>query len=417
MFDLVKNHASQYVLLTQISTKILEVNSLEELRKIIPSSIKYLLDFDRFVMIVKVPDEDKYEMYPLFDHRTIVQGTDKLLAPKELTELNGPALHCLTCKAPFVYNDDQFTKEEVTDPLLENKLFNSYLYCPLKYKNTFPGVLAFAHRKPDMYEHTDVELATILASWLGISVNRWQVQQQKEQLNLQLKETNQALVTFSHAASHDLKSPINSVMSLLNLVENNLVSGAEREETMKHMRSTLNRMALLIDKLLQYALSGRSDEFSNVNLNTLMQEIKSDLHDSITTSNAEINYEDLPVIKGVEIELRVMFQNLISNAIKYQPTGNTPVINIRHKNMAEHHILLVSDNGIGIPEKHLKAIFTEFTRVKTNNQYDGAGIGLASCLRIAKGHGGSIRAESEPGKGTTMIITLAKDPAPPDSIL
>lgn len=417
MFDLVKNHASQYVLLTQISTKILEVNSLEELRQIIPSSIKYLLDFDRLVMIVKVPDEDKYELYPLFDQRQIALSDNSFLEPSELQEINGPALHCLTCKSPFVYNDDQFSREEITDPHLENQLFHSYLYCPLKFKNTFPGVLAFAHRKPDMYEHSDVELGTILASWLGISINRWQVQMQKEQLNVQLKESNKALVTFSHAASHDLKSPINSVISLLNLIENRLVTGTEKKETLRHMRNTLNRMALLIDKLLQYAISGKSEEYSKVNLMELMEEIKEDLRDDLTKSNAMLNYEELPTIKGVKIELRVLFQNLISNAIKYQASDSQPMIGIRYKNLAEQHLLLVSDNGIGIPEKHLKDVFTEFTRVKTTTQHDGAGIGLASCQRIVKSHGGSIRAESQPGQGTTFIITLAKNPNQPDSIL
>lgn len=145
-----------------------------------------------------------------------------------------------------------------------------------------------------------------------------------------------------------------------------------------------------------------------MNLNTLLEQILQDLHATIEKSSAKIEFEHLPIVMGDAVQLRQLFQNLLSNAMKYRKEL-PPHIQIQTKEEDRNWVFSVKDNGIGIAKKNLTKIFEVFQKLHSHDKYEGTGIGLASCKRIVNNHQGEIWIESELGKGSTFFFTIAKD--------
>jgi light-regulated signal transduction histidine kinase (bacteriophytochrome) len=145
-----------------------------------------------------------------------------------------------------------------------------------------------------------------------------------------------------------------------------------------------------------------------VDCSKLVNDVLSDLEDSIRVSHAKITVQELPIVNGYETELRLLFQNLITNAIKFQHTDNLPEINISAGISGNEWIFKIKDNGIGIEDKNKDKIFIIFKRMHNRNDYKGTGIGLAHCKKIVELHGGRIMVESKPGSGSTFIFTIPK---------
>jgi len=128
----------------------------------------------------------------------------------------------------------------------------------------------------------------------------------------------------------------------------------------------------------------------------------------LLNSDAKINFSHLPIVNGSKIELHSLFINLITNAIKFTRGDESPIINITAEENAKHFLFKIEDNGIGIEKKNLAKIYNLFQRLNLKSEYAGNGIGLSHCRKIVQVHGGDIWAESEPGKGTTIFLTLLK---------
>jgi signal transduction histidine kinase len=173
------------------------------------------------------------------------------------------------------------------------------------------------------------------------------------------------------------------------------------------------RMKKLIDALLEYSRLGRSKDYDTVDCNTLIEELKKDLKVVLEKTGTKIKVKDLPVVKGSEIELRLLFQNLISNGIKFSPPDTIPEIDIA---CVENHDpedaskgfweFSVKDNGIGIPKEHQERIFAIFQRLHSRDKYEGTGIGLAHCKKIVEAHGGKIWLTSKEKSGSTFYFTI-----------
>ena len=186
--------------------------------------------------------------------------------------------------------------------------------------------------------------------------------------------------------------------------------------TLNFINESSERMRNLIDSLLEYSRLGRTQEAKNINTNVLIESLKNDLNNVILRTNATVTAKNLPVIKGTEFEIRLLFQNLISNGIKFIDAKTKPIILIdckknidpvhEHKGVYEFSI---KDNGIGIEEKHKERIFSIFQRLHSREEYEGTGIGLAHCKKIIEAHGGSIWLASQLGKGTTFYFTIPYD--------
>lgn len=166
------------------------------------------------------------------------------------------------------------------------------------------------------------------------------------------------------------------------------------------------RMKTLIRDLLDYSRIGRKIELTDIDCNLLVKEVVADLDTSIKEANATIHIEPLPQLKGYSTELKLLFQNLLSNALKFHHKNVDPVIAISAIKKDDHWQFAIADNGIGIEDKFKERIFVIFQRLHVQSEYDGSGIGLAHCKKIVELHHGTIWVESTPGQGSTFYFTI-----------
>jgi light-regulated signal transduction histidine kinase (bacteriophytochrome) len=167
-------------------------------------------------------------------------------------------------------------------------------------------------------------------------------------------------------------------------------------------------MRRLVQDLLDYSRLGRERILEPIDCNKVLHEVLSDLTMAIQESQAVIHIDPLPVISGYATEMKQLFQNLLSNSLKFRKPGERPVINITVSPKEEHWQFKVTDNGIGIEEKYWERIFVIFQRLHTKNEYEGTGIGLAHCKKITELHNGKIWVDSAVGKGSTFYFTIKK---------
>ncbi len=166
-------------------------------------------------------------------------------------------------------------------------------------------------------------------------------------------------------------------------------------------------MSQLIFDLLEYSQIGKDISKLQIDCNKLVHDILSGMPASIQESDAEIHVGELPVVSGF-IYLGSVFQNLISNAIKFRKAGTNPVITISATDAGKEFLFEIKDNGIGIEKEYYERIFLIFQRLHTRHEYEGTGIGLSQCKKIIELHGGKIWLESEHGKGSTFKFTIPK---------
>ena len=226
-----------------------------------------------------------------------------------------------------------------------------------------------------------------------------------------LKESNEELERFAYVSSHDLQEPLRMVTSFTQLLERRYKGRLDddADDYIGFIVDGAKRMKMLIDDLLTFSrLNTQPREHEFVNIENVLDTVLLNLQISINENNVQITHDPLPTINGdVSWKIQV-FQNLISNAIKFNDK-KTIKIHISAKKEENDWIFGVSDNGIGMDHKHLEKIFTIFQRLHTKEEYEGTGIGLAITQKIVNQQGGKIWAESELGKGTTFYFTIPRN--------
>ena len=234
-----------------------------------------------------------------------------------------------------------------------------------------------------------------------------------EKVNQELRRSNQNLEEFAHAASHDLKEPIRKIHFFTNQLKEQLRNNLKEAEMRSFTRieNATQRMNNLIDDLLLYShVSQRPHERETVDLNEKMHNVLEDLELDITEKKAVIKVEKLPTVNGYRRQLQQLFQNLLSNALKYSRADVPPCINIAAdeaiENGKSYHVIVVSDNGIGFDQQYDEKIFQMFTRLHGKAEYSGTGVGLSIVKKVVENHNGSIKVESTPGEGSTFRILL-----------
>jgi light-regulated signal transduction histidine kinase (bacteriophytochrome) len=251
-----------------------------------------------------------------------------------------------------------------------------------------------------------------------------EVHLQLERYVEELKRSNQNLEEFAYAASHDLKEPIRKVHFFADRLRDELSSTLTESQQgyFKRMEQASRRMGTLIDDLLMYSHVSRGvTQLENIDLNQNMKNVLEDLELEILEKQARIKVDPLPVIKGHRRQLQQLFQNLISNAIKYNKASVTPQVYITaqvvkgrdtslllqaEKGNRKYHLIEVRDNGIGFEQADADRIFNVFTRLHGNAEYKGTGVGLAIARKVAENHSGYLWAESVPDSGATFKVLL-----------
>lgn len=225
-----------------------------------------------------------------------------------------------------------------------------------------------------------------------------------------LEALNVELEDFASVAAHDLQAPLRIVHTygelLLQSRESQLAESDQK--LIHHMQTAILRMKALIQALLKYSeVLHQPRSFTWVDLNALLAEVCQDLEINLKETRARIEYNKLPEIYADPFQIKQLFQNLISNALKFQRQNIAPCVRIEvHKLPSKRVELKVVDNGIGFENEYAENIFLPFRRLHSYSEYEGTGLGLAICQKVVERHGGSIAAQSTPGTGATFVINL-----------
>lgn len=229
-----------------------------------------------------------------------------------------------------------------------------------------------------------------------------------EDMNQNLSRSNQELQDFAYVASHDLQEPLRKIQAFGNLLEEEYSQAlGEGNDYLDRMRGAAHRMSVLIEDLLSFSrVTTQARPFDRVDLREVALEVVSDLEARIRDTNGKIHIGKLPTVEADATQMRQLFQNLLANALKFHKEGVPPVIHVSARKLGPRWRIYVKDNGIGFEEKYLDRIFAVFQRLHGRDAYEGTGIGLAVCRKIAERHNGTIIATSKHGEGSTFTITL-----------
>lgn len=234
------------------------------------------------------------------------------------------------------------------------------------------------------------------------------LEQKVKERTKELEKINYELMQFTSVASHDLKEPVRKVSIFSDRLKDMATNENEQfHKYLSNIMASARRMARLIDDLLSFSrLSQAKPELEEVDLNALMQQILDDLQIAIKEKNAQVKFDKLPVVQGVPLQLGQVFQNLISNSLKFSNSDRPPVITIHTEKTDGTYKIIYTDNGIGFSNEAADKIFNVFERLHAKDKYEGTGIGLAIVKKIIELHGGTISAIGKEGEGATFIFSL-----------
>jgi PAS domain S-box-containing protein len=239
---------------------------------------------------------------------------------------------------------------------------------------------------------------------------RKEAEARQKQYAEDLKQKNTELEQFAYVASHDLQEPLRTVSGFVELLKRHYKDAADESvnKYINYITDASDRMRRLVQDLLDYSRLGKLRILEQIDCNLVVQNVLSDLTMAIQESHAVVEVDPLPVIEGYLTEIKQLFQNLLSNSLKFRKPGEPPVIKVSVTAHEDHWLFSVTDNGIGIDEKYWTRIFIIFQRLHTKTEYEGTGIGLAHCKKIAELHNGKIWLDSTPGKGSTFYFTIKR---------
>lgn len=236
---------------------------------------------------------------------------------------------------------------------------------------------------------------------------RLEKEQQKE-LSISLKSKNRTLKEFSYVCSHDLQEPVRTIKGFSEFLLNNYSKKLDNMgvSSLNHIKVSTERLLDMIVGLQNYTCLDKELTIESINLQNLCQEVFLDLKELIEEVKGTIRFKNLPQVKGNKIQLRLLFQNLISNGLKYRKENTPPSIELTASKKDNYWQFCIEDNGIGIHEINQKKIFDIFNRLNPENQYKGIGIGLSTAKKIVETHGGKIWVNSDGKSGSRFYFTL-----------
>ena len=318
---------------------------------------------------------------------------------------------------PVFHPNDEKVKESFQNTIKEGK--------------NFVAEVRILNKLLDIYRYhllklTAVKQGNLILKWVGTftdiheqktanEVLENKVRERTEELetkNKELESTNHELQQFASVASHDLKEPLRKIQIFSSIIKEKFMNeSGEGGQNMDRIIEASRRMSGLINDLLDYSRLSVAALFKRTSLNDLLAGILEDLEFAINERNALIIAGDMPAIDVIPGQMRQVFQNLISNSLKFSKKDEQPIIKITSEIIEDasnigYCRITVTDNGIGFNEKYTSKIFTIFQRLNSRESYEGTGIGLAIVKKIIDKHNGYITAHSIEGQGASFVMTL-----------
>lgn len=302
--------------------------------------------------------------------------------------------------------------------------------CPIfKHDGTFYGFIICGNNETmTEFAQLDIDAFTALSQQAGFYINNYRANEQlrleitkrniaKQKIAEQttaLKRSNEDLQQFAYVISHDLKAPLRNITSFAQLLEHSFPEELteDAKEYLGFILTGVKQLGNLIDDLLLYSrASKKSIDFEPVEFDLIMEMVKYNLNISIQENEAILEYDALPTINASFNQMTLLFQNLVSNAIKFRQDNIQPIIKISTKPQDNNHTLfMISDNGIGVEKEYFNRIFSLFQRLHGQDEYEGTGLGLSICKKITERHKGEIWVESAgKNQGATFFISLPND--------
>lgn len=322
-----------------------------------------------------------------------------------------------------VHPDDRETVKKNINEAFQTKKFKDYFH-RIKLDD---GSERIMQARGEVIADAEGNVVRMLGTGQDVTEQQ-KVQQELIEKTVRLQETNDELQRFAYVASNDLQEPLRKILTFSSLLEKEQLSDRASEYVGK-MINTSQRMQHLIDDILQFSnLRSEHRTYETTDVATILKEVISDLEISIQNAKAQVQLPtQLPTIEAIPSQLGQLFQNLISNAIKFKKENETPIVSISASKIngalvkepfedagkgkpfwhQEQFVkIAITDNGIGFDEANAEKIFEVFQRLHNRKSYEGTGIGLAICKRIVDNHHGFIKAKSAVGNGATFTIIL-----------
>lgn len=307
----------------------------------------------------------------------------------------------------------QSIREAMPDVLNMNVL-HLYEEALISKKTVDLGVVEYGDKKVNL-GHYKVEVYHIDNKHVGVIFNNITAQIEAEtrlkKKIAEVEENAREMEEITYIASHDLQEPLTTIKSMTEWLRQRYEPDLDEQgkKGVNFVIQSVSRMKVLIMDLMDFSRIGQ-DVMPNekIDIRELLEDMISDLASAEGMSEAKVTVGEMPTINGYRTGLRLLFQNLISNSLKFRADNIQPAINIESKETETHWQFSVKDNGIGIEKKYLKEIFSIFQRLHSRDEYEGTGIGLAHCRKVIELHEGKIWVESKVGKGSTFYFTIAK---------
>ncbi|MDJ1431916.1 PAS domain S-box protein [Halostagnicola sp. A-GB9-2] len=337
---------------------------------------------------------------------------DGLVGTETLSPLpaDSQAGYTLDTARPIIVEDLEEEDRFDDNPLLSDHDIRSGITVVIGPSDDPWGVFGVHDTAPRRFTHHVINFVQSVATILASAIERAEYEYRLNETVEELAASNERLEQFASVASHDLQEPLRMVSSYLTLLESRYENELDEEalEFIEFAVDGAERMQGMIDGLLEYSrVETRGDPFEAVDLDEVIDRIRTNLTVQIEETDAEMVVEPLPTVVGDEKQLEALFQNLLSNAMTYQ--DEQPVrIEITASERSTAWRISIDDNGIGISDEHVDQVFDIFERLHSHAEFSGTGIGLSLCQKIADRHGGDIRVESVSGTGSTFSVTIPK---------
>lgn len=239
------------------------------------------------------------------------------------------------------------------------------------------------------------------------AISTYEAITQLAQINHQLENLNEEMAHYNFAASHDLQTPLRTIARFTQLVDRDYSRALDErgQEYLRFVVAGVKTMESLIQDLLELSGGPQQQDHDDVDCGEVMSEVCNVLAGTIYSRSADIQIGDMPRVRGRQRDLVRLMQNLVDNALKFQP-GEKPTVQVSAERSGATWVLSVADQGIGIDPAYHQVIFKPFKRLHNSDEFPGNGVGLAICRKIAEQHGTRVELESTPGEGATFRIRL-----------